>query len=100
MLTGCQIRAARAALNITAKELAKRAGVSLPTIQRFESVDGVPPSRSSTLLEVKAVLEVSRDDFIGSPGDRLGIGVATPWERCRPERARVAYRRTDQVLVL
>jgi hypothetical protein len=34
----------------------KRAGVSLPTIQRFESVDGVPPSRSSTLLEVKAVL--------------------------------------------
>jgi transcriptional regulator with XRE-family HTH domain len=77
MLTGSQIRAARAALNITAKELAKRAGVSLPTIQRFESVDGVPPSRSSTLLEVKAVLEAAGIEFIGSPGDRPGIRIAT-----------------------
>jgi len=76
MLTGSQIRAARAALNITAKELAERAGVSLPTIQRFEGADGVPPSRSSTLLEVRAALESAGIEFIGTPTDRPGIRLA------------------------
>ncbi len=78
MLTGYQIRAARAALNITARELAKRAGVSLPTIQRFEAVDDVPPSRSSTLLDVRTALEVSGIEFIGTPTDRPGIRVVLP----------------------
>jgi DNA-binding transcriptional regulator YiaG len=73
MLTGFQIRAARAGLNMTAKELAERAGVSLPTIQRFESVEGVPPSRSSKLLDVKAALEAAGIEFIGTPEDRPGI---------------------------
>jgi predicted transcriptional regulator len=73
MLTGFQIRAARAGLNITARELAERAGVSLPTIQRFEGVDGVPPSRSSKLLDVKAALESAGIEFIGSPADQPGV---------------------------
>jgi predicted transcriptional regulator len=73
MLTGFQIRAARAGLRITAKELARRAGVSLPTIQRFETVDGVPPSRSSTLLDVKAALEAAGIEFTGTPDDGPGI---------------------------
>ena len=76
MLTGFQIRAARAALHITAKELAERAGVSLPTIQRFESADGVPPSRSETLLQVKSALESACIEFICSPTDRPGIRLA------------------------
>jgi len=73
MLTGFQIRAARAGLRITAKELAERSGVSLPTIQRFEAVDGVPPSRSLTLLEVKAALEAAGIEFTGTPNDNPGI---------------------------
>jgi transcriptional regulator with XRE-family HTH domain len=73
MLTGFQIRAARAGLRITAKELAERAGVSLPTIQRFERVDGVPPSRSSNLLDVKAALETAGIEFIGASEDGPGI---------------------------
>jgi predicted transcriptional regulator len=80
MLTGFQIRAARAGLRITAKELAGRAGVSLPTIQRFETVDGVPPSRSSTLLDVKAALEAAGIEFIGTPDDSPGI-------RMRPQKS-------------
>jgi len=68
MLTGFQIRAARAGLNITARELADRAGVSLPTVQRFESVDGVPPSRSSTLLDVQKALEASGIEFLPGNG--------------------------------
>jgi transcriptional regulator with XRE-family HTH domain len=77
MLTGFQIRAARAGLRITAKELAERAGVSLPTIQRFETVDGVPPSRSSTLLDVKAALEAAGIEFTGTPEDAPGIRLRT-----------------------
>ena len=73
VLTGFQIRAARAGLKITARELAERSGVSLPTIHRFEAVDGVPPSRSSTLLEVKAALEAAGIAFTGTPTDQPGI---------------------------
>ena len=73
MITGIRIRAARFALRLSAQELAKRAGVSLPTIQQFEQVDGVPPSRSSTLLEVRRALEAAGIEFIGTPEDGPGI---------------------------
>jgi transcriptional regulator with XRE-family HTH domain len=78
MITGSQIRAARAAAKLTAKQLARRAGVSLPTIQRFEQADGVPPSRSSTLLDVKIALEAAGIEFIGTPTDRPGIRLGKP----------------------
>ena len=81
MLTGFQIRAARAGLGITAKELAERAGVSLPTIQRFETVDGVPPSRSSTLMNVKAALEDAGIEFTGTPDDSPGIRLQSRWKK-------------------
>jgi hypothetical protein len=50
----------------------------LRTIQRFELVDDVPPSRSSTLRDVKAALETAGIQFIGSPTDRPGIRLAAP----------------------
>jgi hypothetical protein len=53
--------------------LAERSGVSLPTIHRFEAVDGVPPSRSSTLLDVKAALEAAGIEFVGTPEEGPGI---------------------------
>ena len=53
MITGTQIRSARAALRWSIQELADRAGVGARTIKRFEAVDGMPASRSSTLLESK-----------------------------------------------
>ena len=73
MITGTQIRAARFALRFSAEELAQRSGVSLPTIQRFEQADGIPPSRSSTLAEVRKALEAAGVEFIGSPDDGPGI---------------------------
>lgn len=73
MITGSQIRAARFALRLSAQELANRAGVSLPTIQRFETVDGVPPSRSTTLLQVKKALEAAGVEFIGSSEEGPGV---------------------------
>ena len=73
MITGGQIRAARAALKWSASTLSKKAGVAIQTIIRFEAVDGIPPSRSSTLQGVQAVLEAAGIEFIGSPTDRPGI---------------------------
>jgi transcriptional regulator with XRE-family HTH domain len=75
MLTGAQIRAARAALGLSALELAERAGVALKTINRFEATDGVPPSRSSTLLDVRRALEAAGIEFIGTPDHNPGIRV-------------------------
>jgi DNA-binding transcriptional regulator YiaG len=69
MITGTQIRSDRNALRWTTEQLAKRAGVTARTIKRFEAVDNVPPSRSSTLLEVKGALEAAGIEFIGSPTD-------------------------------
>ena len=76
MITGAQIRSARSALRWTTEQLAKKAGVNARTIKRFEAVDDIPPSRSSTLLDVKAALEAAGVEFIGSSADRPGIRVA------------------------
>ena len=73
MITGAQIRAARAALKWSATRLSAVSGVSVPTIQRFEQVDGVPPSRSSTLLDIQLTFETAGIEFIGTPDDAPGI---------------------------
>ena len=78
MITGAQIRAARNALRWTSEKLAERAGVTGRTIKRFEAADDVPPSRSSTLNDVKLALEAAGIEFIGSPTDRPGIRLSVP----------------------
>ena len=74
MLNGCQIRAARALLRWSAQDLAERAGVGLQTIKRFEAFDGLPPSRSSTLLDVQMALEAAGVEFTHDDGVK-GSGV-------------------------
>lgn len=73
MITGIQIRAGRAALKLSSVKLAELSGVSLPTIQRLEQTDGIPASRSSTLLDIQKALEASGIEFIGTPEDGPGI---------------------------
>ena len=75
MITGSQIRAARAVLRISAVELAAKAEVGEQTIKRFEASEGVPPSRSSTLIEVQKALEAAGIEYIGTPEDRPGIRI-------------------------
>lgn len=75
MLTGVQIRSARAALRWSIEELAAKAGIASRTIKRFEQVDGVPPSRSSTLMDVQAALEAGGIEFTGTPDDAPGIRI-------------------------
>ncbi len=78
MITGAQIRSARAALRISAVALAKLAGVGEQTVKRFEQSDGVPPSRSSTLIVIKRCLEAAGIEFIGTPEDGPGIRLRKP----------------------
>lgn len=73
MITGRQIRAARSMLRWTALQLSQRAETGIQTIKRFEAADGVPPSRSSTLLDVRAALEAGGIEFTGTPEDRPGV---------------------------
>ncbi len=78
MLTGLQIRSARAALGWSAKFLAERSGVGLRTLLRIESSDGVPSSHSSTLIELEKALEAAGIEFIGTPEDGPGIRLRKP----------------------
>jgi ribosome-binding protein aMBF1 (putative translation factor) len=79
MITGSQIRASRATLRWSAETLSAKARVGIQTIKRFEAVDGVPPSRSETLLQVKTALESAGIEFIGTPTDRPGIRFVLPF---------------------
>ena len=75
MIAGVQIRSARAAVGWSIEELAARSGVSARTIKRYEALDGIPPSRTSSLVDIKAALESAGIEFIGTPEDRPGIRV-------------------------
>jgi transcriptional regulator with XRE-family HTH domain len=78
MLTGLQIRSARAALGWSAKLLAERSGVGLRTLMRIESSDGVPSSHASTLVDLENALEAAGIEFIGTPEDGPGIRLRKP----------------------
>ena len=46
MISGAQIRAARALLGMSATELSEKAGDGWATVQRFESSDEIPSSKA------------------------------------------------------
>ena len=78
MISSNQIRAARALLGISAADLAERSSVTWKTVQRFESVDGIPPSRSGTLERVQRALEDAGIEFIGDPVSSPGVRLKRP----------------------
>jgi transcriptional regulator with XRE-family HTH domain len=77
MLTSDQVRAARALIRWSARELAAKAKVSLPTIQRIEAADGLPSTSVKTLMSIKTALETAGVEFMN--GDFPGV-------RLRPKR--------------
>jgi transcriptional regulator with XRE-family HTH domain len=74
MITGSQMRAARALLGIDQRELARLAGVSLPTIQRMEASEGVVRGVVDTLTKVVGALERAGIELIGENAPSLGAG--------------------------
>ena len=75
MITGIQIRSGRAALRWTAAQLASAAGVGIQTVMRLEAHDGIPPSRSSSLVAIRGAMEAAGIEFVGTPDDAPGIRV-------------------------
>ena len=73
MISGRQIRAARALLGLSATELANLSGVGWATIQRFESTEDVPLNRSGTLAKVLSTLESHGVEFLGDPALSPGV---------------------------
>ena len=73
MISGAQIRSARALLGISVEGLSRLSSVSYATVQRFENAGGVPKSRSGTLERVVAALESAGIRFIGDPLTSPGV---------------------------
>jgi predicted transcriptional regulator len=85
VLTGAQIRAARALLGIDQKTLADQAGVSLPTVQRMEASKGIVRGVVDTLTKVMVALDRAGVELIGegsqSSGTGRGVRFKKPAER-------------------
>lgn len=65
MITSGQMRAARALLGIDQRELARRTGLSLPTIQRMEASDGVVRGNVDSLMKLIGALATNGIELIG-----------------------------------
>lgn len=72
-VSSAQIRAARALLGISSKDLAAMSGVGWATVRRFDQSDGIPPSRSGTLERVRHALEAAGIEFLGDPIHTPGV---------------------------
>lgn len=73
MLTGRQIRAARAIIGWSLHNLSERSGVSTRTLMRLEAIDDIAPSRSQTLLAIREAFEAAGVEFIGTPSENPGV---------------------------
>ena len=82
MITGAQLRAARAFLGIDQRKLAELSGLSLPTIQRMEASDGVVRGNVDSLMKLVTALdaagiELITDNAASSAGGR-GVRLKRP----------------------
>jgi transcriptional regulator with XRE-family HTH domain len=68
------MRAARALLEIDQRDLAQRAGLSLPTIQRMESSDGVIRGNVDSLMKLVDALATAGIELIGEGAVSHGGG--------------------------
>jgi transcriptional regulator with XRE-family HTH domain len=76
VITGAQMRAARALLRWSADELAAAARLGVATIRRAESVDGAPNSTEANLAAIRAALEAAGVIFLEDGDVAGGPGVA------------------------
>ena len=76
-----QIRAGRALLGISAKDLADLAGVSWATIQRYEAGGGAQQRSRDTLAKIQQALEREGVEFLGDPEASPGVRLTRPLRR-------------------
>jgi len=70
-ITAAQLRAARALLGWSARELADQCGVSHSAISRAERAKGTPHMQPRKLSAIRAVLEKHGIEFLAANGVRL-----------------------------
>jgi transcriptional regulator with XRE-family HTH domain len=77
MITAAQMRAARALAGVDQRELAKKSGLSVPTIQRMEASDDVIRGNVDSLMKLIAAIEAFGIVLIGEgePSPPGGRGV-------------------------
>lgn len=74
MISSAQIRAARVLINLSQDELARAAGVSVPTLKRCESdLETAAPVSPSTRTKITAALEAAGVEFIAENGGGAGV---------------------------
>ena len=82
MITSAQMKSARALLGIDQQELARLAGLSIPTIQRMEASDGVVRGNTDSLFKVVDALQTAGIEVIGegaaSPDGGRGVRLKKP----------------------
>lgn len=73
MITSDQIRAARALLRWSGKELAEQTGLGFSTLMRLEVLEGVPGAQAKTLETIQKAFEDAGVEFIGTPEEGAGV---------------------------
>jgi transcriptional regulator with XRE-family HTH domain len=108
MITGNQLRAARALLSIDQRQMAELADLSVPTIQRMEASDGVIRANVDSLMKLVSALESAGIELInpgaasamGGRGVRLREHVTNPRTnpRTNPKTKSKTVRKSKRVL--
>jgi predicted transcriptional regulator len=73
MITTRQVKAARALLGWSQGDLAKRSGISEPTIARLEALDGTLGGREETSRRIQVAIEQAGIEFIDENGGGAGV---------------------------
>jgi transcriptional regulator with XRE-family HTH domain len=74
MITAAQLRAARALLGLDQRDLADLAGLSVPTIQRMESSEGVIRGNVDSLTKLVTALDAAGIELVAEGGASLTGG--------------------------
>lgn len=91
-ISGPQLRAARALLKWSVRELSARCGVSQSAIARGEKVDGTPTTHVRNLAAIRRVFEEHGIEFLGLDGVRLVFGSS----KIEPPRAAMVNSFSDR----
>ena len=73
MLSVEQIKAARAFLGWSADELARKSGVGVTTLRRYEMGAGIPNANLQTVRKIRKTLERAGIEFTGDPLINPGV---------------------------
>ncbi len=73
MISGRQIRAARALLGWSGQKLADKCGISLKTLRRYEPQNGAPTGSAKVLESIESVLKSYGIIFTGDPIKDPGV---------------------------